>query len=421
MMRAILVNLSLTAEERTGAEDSLDELAGLAGAWGAVVVRRVRQSRPRPSPRTFIGRGKVRELETMAVDLRADLILFDHDLTPVQQRSLEDALPARVVDRTQIILDIFARRASSREGKLQVELARLMYRLPRLAGRGKSFSQPGAGIRTRGPGEQKLEEDRRRIQDRITKVKRQIESLGLRRSGQRTSRKRSPAPLVSLVGYTSAGKSTLFNALTRERVFTSPMMFATLDPVMRRVSFPDGMHFLLSDTVGFIRRLPVELITSFRATLEELRESNCICHVIDLSSSRHEEQAEAVERILAEIGAGDIPLVRVYNKVDLLPGGEEIAPPRGNLPSAGRVFLSAKTGRGVPDLKSLLRSLLFQDRRLYRLRLSEERRGLLPELAARGVVLKASDRPDGVELTLMARPESVRELLPDLVEGEQPC
>lgn len=421
MERAILVSLSTSAREKSEAEDSLDELAGLAGALGARVVHRLRQSRPRPSPRTFMGEGKVQELALLVEELRADLVVIDRNLTPVQQRSLEDALPARVMDRTQLILDIFARRAASREGKLQVELARLMYLLPRLTGRGKAFSQPGAGIRTRGPGEQKLEEDRRRIQDRITRVKRQIESLGRRRAGQRQSRRRSPVPVVSLVGYTSAGKSTLFNALSRERAFTSPMLFATLDPVLRRVAFSDGLYFFLSDTVGFIRKLPVELVTSFRATLEEIRESDCLCHVIDLSSARNEEQAESVERVLSEIGAGDIPLVRVYNKIDLLPGRNELPGLRGGKASAGRIFVSARTGEGIPELKRLLRDVLFQDRRLFHLRLPGDRRSLLPELAERGVILKRAENADYVDLTLMARPESVRDLLPDYSLGDPPC
>jgi len=421
MNRAILVNVSLSAREKAAADNSLDELAGLARAVGATVVHRVRQSRPRPNPRTFIGEGKVRELALLAEELRADIIVFDHNLTPVQQRSLEDSLPARIVDRTQLILDIFARRAASREGKLQVELARLMYQLPRLAGKGKAFSQPGAGIRTRGPGEQKLEEDRRRIQNRITRIKRQIRSLGLRRAGQRSSRRRSPIPVVSLVGYTSAGKSTLFNALSRENVFTSPMLFATLDPVLRRVAFSDGLYFLLSDTVGFIRKLPVELITSFRATLEEIRDSDCICHVIDLASARNGEQAEAVEKVLADIGAGDIPLVRVFNKIDLLSGRDELSALPEGRGAAGRTYVSARTGEGIPGLKQLLRDILFQDRRLFHLRLPGDRRALLPEIAERGVILKAAECPDHVDLTLMARPESVRDLLPEFAEGESSC
>jgi len=421
MERAILVNLSTSAQEKAEAEDSLEELAGLVRAAGGEVVLRTHQSRPKASPRHFIGKGKVEELAGAAADLRADLIVFDHNLTPVQQRSLEERLDLKVIDRTQLILDIFAQRAHSNEGKLQVELAQLSYLLPRLVGRGTALSRLGGGIGTRGPGEKKLEEDRRRIQDRIAKIKREIKGLQQRRANQRQSRKRSPLPVVSLVGYTSAGKSTLFNTLSREHVFTSAMLFATLDPVLRRVYFSDGLYFLLSDTVGFIRKLPVELITSFQATLEEIRESDCICHIIDLTSPQADERAEAVERILAQIQAGGIPLIRVYNKVDLLPNADELLALNEPRAGEGRVYLSAATGQGTADLKRLLLEILFRDMRLFHVRLAAGERALIDQLAVRGVILKASENADHVDLTLMARPEAVRGFLPGLSEGEKPC
>jgi len=427
MERAILVNLSTSAQEKAEAEDSLEELAGLARAAGAEVVWRTTQCRPKANPRHFIGKGKVEELAGSAADLRADMIVFDHNLTPVQQRSLEDSLGLKVIDRTQLILDIFAQRARSNEGKLQVELAQLSYLLPRLVGRGKALSRivGGSGTRgpigTRGPGEKKLEEDRRRIQDRIAKIKKDIKGLQLRRANQRQSRRRSPVPVVSLVGYTSAGKSTLFNTLSREHVYTSSMLFATLDPVLRRVYFSDGLYFLLSDTVGFIRKLPVELITSFQATLEEIRESDCICHVIDMTSAQAEERAEAVERILSEIEASDIPLVRIYNKIDLLPNTEELLALNEQAGRERRVYLAANTGQGSADLKRMLRETLFRDMKLFHVRLAAGERGRLEQLAGQGVILKANENSDHVDLTLMARPEAVRNFLPDSNEGEKPC
>jgi GTP-binding protein HflX len=241
--KAILVHLATTPREKAEAGESIEELAHLAGAAGLLVVDRVFQYRPRISPKYFIGGGKAEELARLKEERQADLIIFDHNLSPIQQRSLEDRIESRVLDRTQLILDIFARRARSNEGKLQVELARLSYLLPRLSGKGASLSRLGAGIRTRGPGEMKLEEDRRRITDRISRIKNEIRSVQKRRENQRQSRRKGPVPTVSLVGYTSSGKSTLFNALCREAVFTSPNLFATLDPVLRRVEYPDGVFF----------------------------------------------------------------------------------------------------------------------------------------------------------------------------------
>jgi GTP-binding protein HflX len=337
MENAILVNLAVSAGEKADSEGSMSELEGLAHAAGARVVRKVFQVKPRISPRTFIGKGKVEEIHNLAQELKADLIIFDHNLSPRQQRNLEDSLDRKVIDRTQLILDIFAQRAHSNEGKLQVELAQLTYLLPRLAGHGKAMSQLGGGIGTRGPGETKLEKDRRRIQDRINKTKKEIRNIEKRRAGQRRSRKESPLPTVSLVGYTSAGKSTLFNTLSKENVFTSPQLFATLDPVLRRVYYPDGIYFLLSDTVGFIRKLPVELVTSFRATLEEVGESDCICHVIDMSAPNAETHTEAVEKILEDIDASGIPRIRVYNKIDLLPNKNDLL---AHMPDSSLVWAS---------------------------------------------------------------------------------
>ena len=418
MEKAILVHLATSRKEKAGAEESVEELAHLAEAAGAWVVDRVFQFRPRISPRYFIGEGKAEELAGLKEEHQADLIIFDHNLSPIQQRSLEERIDAKVVDRTQLILDIFARRARSNEGKLQVELARLTYLLPRLSGKGTSLSRLGAGIRTRGPGEMKLEEDRRRITDRISRIKDEILGIQKRRENQRDSRRKSPVPTVSLVGYTSTGKSTLFNTLCRETVFTSPALFATLDPVLRRVEYPDGVFFFLSDTVGFIRKLPVELVSSFRATLEEIREADCLCHVIDLSSPSADERALAVENILGEIGTGDIPVIKVFNKVDLLPSRRELVA-RNESAGERTVFISAKTGEGISSLKEKIRRILFKDFRLYYLRIPKDRKELIPSFDRWSLVLKKREDGDCSEIKIMAKPKFMVNYLPYLVQGEE--
>ena len=418
MEKAILVHLATSQKEKAAAEESIEELAHLAAAVGALVVDRVFQFRPRISRRYFIGEGKAEELARLREERQADLIIFDHNLSPIQQRSLEDRIEGRVVDRTQLILDIFARRARSNEGKLQVELARLTYLLPRLSGKGTSLSRLGAGIRTRGPGEMKLEEDRRRITDRISRIKNEIQGIQKRRQNQRESRKKSPVPTVSLVGYTSAGKSSLFNALCRETVFTSPALFATLDPVLRRVEYTDGVFFFLSDTVGFIKKLPVELVSSFRATLEEIREADCLCHVIDLASPSTDERIRAVEDILAEIGTGDIPVIKVFNKVDLLPSKEELLA-RNESAGERAVFISAKTEEGISSLKDKIRRILFKDFRLYHLRIPKDRKELIPSFDRWSLVLKKREDGDYSEIKIMANPKFMVNYLPYLVQGEE--
>ena len=418
MGKAILVHLATSRKEKAAAEESIEELAHLAAAAGARVVDKVFQYRPRISPKYFIGQGKAEELARLKEERQADLVIFDHNLNPIQQRSLEDRIESKVVDRTQLILDIFARRARSNEGKLQVELARLTYLLPRLSGKGTTLSRLGAGIRTRGPGEMKLEEDRRRITDRISRIKNEILGIQRRRENQRKSRRKSPVPTVSLVGYTSSGKSTLFNALCRETVFTSPALFATLDPVLRRVEYADGVFFFLSDTVGFIKKLPVELVSSFRATLEEIREADCLCHIIDLTSPSTDERVRAVENILAEIGTGHIPVIKVFNKVDLLPSKEELLA-RNESAGERTVFISAKTGEGISSLKDKIRRLLFKDFRLYYLRIPKERKDLIPSFDRWSLVLKKREDGDCSEIKIMANPKFMVNYLPYLVRGEE--
>jgi GTP-binding protein HflX len=307
------------------AEASLAEFRELLLSAGGEVAAEVLQRRPRPDPATLIGSGKVEEIAAIAASTNADLVLFDHDLTATQLRNLEAALPCRVLDRTQLILDIFARHARTREGQLQVELAQLEYMLPRLTGRGKAMSQLGGGIGTRGPGETQLETDRRRIQRRIDQLKRDLEAVRRVRRQQRQRREAVPVPTVALVGYTNAGKSTLFNTVTGAQVLESARMFATLDPKLRAIELPSRRRVLLSDTVGFIRNLPHTLVTSFRATLEEVGQAEVLIHVRDASSSYGDEQKAQVEKVLGELESLSKPRIEVLNKIDLLPEEERAA------------------------------------------------------------------------------------------------
>jgi GTP-binding protein HflX len=297
---------------------SLAEFEELARSAGAEVAATLIQRRPRPDPATLVGGGKLEEIEGVIASTGADLVLFDHDLSPSQLRNLEAKLPCRVIDRTQLILDIFARHARTREGQLQVELAQLEYQLPRLAGRGKAMSQLGGGIGTRGPGETQLETDRRKINMRIDHVKEQLESVRRIRRQQRQRREAVPVPVVALVGYTNAGKSTLFNALTEAGVLESSRMFATLDPKLRQLQLPSRRKILLSDTVGFIRNLPHTLVTSFRATLEEVERAELLLHVRDASSPMVDEQKAQVQKVLAELDVSKKPVIEVLNKIDLV-------------------------------------------------------------------------------------------------------
>jgi len=300
------------------AEESLNELRVLAISAGAEIAGEFLQHRDRPDPATLIGCGKLEEIAGAVASVSADLILFDHDLTASQQRNIESAVGTRVIDRTQLILDIFAKHARTREGQLQVELAQLEYLLPRLGGRGIEMSQLGGGIGTRGPGETQLETDRRKIYRRIRHVKEQIENVRRIRAQQRQRRESVPVATVALVGYTNAGKSTLFNALTPAAVLESPRMFATLDPTIRSVTLPSRRKVLLSDTVGFIRNLPHTLVSAFRATLEEVQRAALVLHVSDASSPLSAEQDAQVDRVLKELEADQKLRLRVKNKIDLL-------------------------------------------------------------------------------------------------------
>src|SRR5438034_2509680 len=316
--RAALVGLIAGRARRLEAERSLDELAALADAAGAHVVLRVLQERPKPDPSTYLGSGKVKTLAASCAETSADLVIFDNELTPAQLRQIEAEVGRKIVDRTQLILDIFARRARTREGKLQVELAQLKYLLPRLVGAGAALSRLGGGIGTRGPGETKLETDRRRIRSRIHAVTEDIEQVRRRRAQLRERRRKASVPTVALVGYTNAGKTTLFNVLTKADAEASNALFVTLDPLVRQVRLPDSRELLVSDTVGFIDRLPHALVAAFRATLEEVAEADLILHVTDAAAADRGRQMTAVRQVLDEVGAIDVPLVEVYNKCDAL-------------------------------------------------------------------------------------------------------
>ena len=328
--------LARTAAAVVAGEEELPDYAGssldldarraefeeLARSAGAAIATTLVQRRQRADPSTLVGPGKLDEIVAVVASTNASLVLFDHDLTPSQLRNIESRLTCHVIDRSQLILDIFARHARTREGQLQVELAQLQYRLPRLAKRGRAMSQLGGGIGTRGPGETQLETDRRKINLRIDHIKTQLEAVRRIRHQQRQRREAVPVPVVALVGYTNAGKSTLFNALTEAGVLVSSRMFATLDPKLRQLQLPSRRKILLSDTVGFIRDLPPTLVTSFRATLEEVERAEVLLHVQDATSPMHEEQKLQVEKVLAELGVSTKPVIQVLNKVDLLPAQE---------------------------------------------------------------------------------------------------
>ena len=356
--RAAVVGLAFGIDRPVDVEHSLEELRGLAAAAGVTVVLQVLQERPRPDPALLLGRGKVAMLALACDEAGADLVIFNNELSPGQLRNLERTLDRRVLDRTQLILDIFASRARTREGKLQVELAQLKYLLPRLVGAGMALSRLGGGIGTRGPGETKLETDRRRIRRRIGTLGRALDIVRGRRTQARERRHKVSVPTVALVGYTNAGKTTVFNLLTRGGPQPSPTVFATLDPLVRPMKLPDARRLLVADTVGFIDRLPHDLVAAFRATLEEVIGADLLVHVIDVTSPAIDRQSAAVRRVLEEIGAGAVPRVDVLNKCDAA-DPSELARVWRRHPDA--VQLSARTGQGKGALIDLVVSQLSLD------------------------------------------------------------
>jgi GTP-binding protein HflX len=418
--RVLLVGVSLkkTPRGRAGdpsaaGRDSLQELAELAESAGANIAGRMLQVRDALDPATLVGKGKLDEIRAEAELHNVPLVIVDHNLTPVQLRNMEKIIGTRVVDRTQLILDIFAMHARTREGQLQVELAQLNYLLPRLTGRGESLSRLGGGIGTRGPGEQKLETDRRRIRDRVSKINQAIETVRRQRTTRRRARQAVPLGMIALVGYTNAGKSTLFNALTHSEVLTSSKMFATLDPTVRAVRLPSRRRALLSDTVGFLRDLPPDLIAAFRATLEEVQEAALIVQVSDISNPNHAGQDADVLKVLTDLGVQDRPRLRVFNKTDLLSPEDLATLIKANGRTANKVFTSAVTGYGLEDLLARIDTELPVDplvRRNLRIPVSDGRH--LSLVYASGHVLnsKVEDNHMYLEVEL---PESFARRLED--------
>lgn len=389
-------------------EESLEELARLADTAGVEVVGTVTQRRHRPHPVYFVGKGKAKELRQIRGDAGADVLLTDADLTPTQQRNLEEAADVRVVDRTGLILDIFAQRAQTREGKVQVELAQLTYLLPRLTGKGTELSRLGGGIGTRGPGETKLEVDRRRIRKRQGVLRKQVERIGKRRSIERRHRQEAGVPVAALVGYTNAGKSTLLNALAGAEVFVEDKLFATLDPTIRRVALTGGRELLLADTVGFISRLPHQLVAAFRATLEEVTEADVLVHVVDAAHPQREEQMTAARRVLADLGCADKETITAFNKFDLVADRTYLEERLAR--EAHGVAISARNGEGLEELLRLIGERLEQSLIPVELVVPWRAQGLVAEAHGRGRVLSEEFGEDGIALNARVPDDVARRL-----------
>ena len=411
--RAVLVGLSCPSfnADQDADERTMDELRALAETAGAEAVAMTLQRRPAPDARTFIGEGKAEEVKQLAEMNDASLILFDNELSPSQMSNLEELTGRTVLDRSALILDIFAQRARTGEGKLQVELAQYQYILPRLAGMGKAMSRLGGGIGTRGPGESKLESDRRHIRSRIDKLRRDLEQVRQVRSVQRRQRKKAELPLVAIVGYTNAGKSTLLNTLTGAGIEANDRLFDTLDPTTRKKRISDTQEILLSDTVGFIRKLPHHLVSAFKATLEELTYADVLLHVIDLSNPEWEAQAEVVDRLIDQLGAAQTPCIRVFNKCDaylgILPHGENI------------VCISARSGEGAAELTECVRAILGRADHHVTLLLPYAQGALLETLHRDCAVLHTDYRDDGIALEVIIHPEQWTRFERFVIAGEE--
>lgn len=411
--RAILVGIQLQNMTDDYFYSSLKELENLADTAGADVIAQLTQKRTRPDNVTYVGKGKVEELRAAIDELEADLLIFDGELSPIQLRNLENILDIKIIDRTTLIIDIFAMRAKSREGILQVELARLSYKLPRLTGKGQELSRQGGGIGSRGAGEQKLELDRRHIRRRIDEISRHLEEVKRTRELHRAQRKKAGIPVVSLVGYTNAGKSTLFNAMysfmnpaEEEQVEAENKLFKTLDITTRKMVLDNGWEWLLSDTVGFIQNLPHKLVKAFHSTLEEAIQSDLLLHVIDSSSSEREEQIGTVEKVLKELGAIDRPVIKVYNKADLLDAKPYLR--------EEDVLVSSVTGEGMEELLHKIEEKLFSDVKVHRLLLPYDQSLIMSKLHRVGEVTQKDEEEEGWKLAVRLSDENYGRLFSEL-------
>ncbi|MDQ2726441.1 MAG: GTPase HflX [Actinomycetota bacterium] len=393
--KIILVGVTVPPQSDEITEAHLDELALLVDTAGADEAARVVQRRDHPDPATYVGRGKAEELRDLSLAVDADTVVFDDELSPAQSRNLEKILGRTAIDRTAVILDIFAQNARTQEGKAQVELAQLRYRLPRLRGRGRAFSQQAGGIGTRGPGETQLEVDRRRLVRRMSRLESELNRLTDQRRLQRKGRQRGRLPTVSLVGYTNAGKSTLLNAFTEAGVLVEDRLFATLDPRTRRMALPGGESVLVSDTVGFVRKLPHQLVEAFRSTLEVVRESDLVVHLVDSAGPDPEGQIDAVRVVMAEIGAEDVPELLAFNKADLADGwGEASEAKRLAARNPGSVMISAITGSGTDELRQAIGDRLRALADIVELTIPYERGDVLAAVHREGEVMMETHGAD---------------------------
>ncbi|HUF40424.1 MAG TPA: GTPase HflX [Verrucomicrobiae bacterium] len=411
--KAVLIGVDLPSREHQAPlAYSLEELERLAKTAGAKVLKKYSQQIKSVTPSTLMGRGKIEEIQAALGELRADLVIVDEDLTPAQQRNLETAFKVRVVDRSQLILDIFAQRARSNEGKLQVELAQLEYLLPRLTRQWTHLSRLGGGIGTRGPGETQLEIDRRRIRERIGHLKRRLKTVERTRTLQRKERDEVPFATVALVGYTNAGKSTLMNTLTRAGVFVEDKLFATLDPTTRALRLPNGDKVMLVDTVGFINKIPHSLIEAFKSTLEEVRSADLLLHLVDMANPLFEEQIQVVDKVLGEIGAGNIPIVLAPNKIDAV-GAVPLAPLK-QAKVCDVCPISALTGAGIRELLENVGAILDENKERIHACFSQSQGALVALLRERGRIVQESYDEAGAHITAMVTPKlagQIRKLL----------
>ena len=411
--RAVLVGLSAHSlpREECATEESMEELSALLSTAGGECVGMVLQQKDAPDPRTFIGEGKVAEVRELVRAMDADMVIFDNSLSPSQQRVLTEELKVSVLDRSALILDIFAQRARTREGRLQVELAQYKYLLPRLLGMWKHLERQEGAIGTRGPGETQLESDRRHIHKKISKLEAELKDVRRVRATQRERRIKNEVPVVAIVGYTNAGKSTLLNHLTGAEIPANNRLFDTLDTTTRTLEISDTCTVLISDTVGFIRKLPHHLVEAFKATLEELEYADLLLHVIDSSSPQWREQAEVVEQLIHELGADQTPRIEVFNKCDLWTGDIR---PHGE----GRVSISAKTGEGVPELLAAIGRVLDNGARRVTIHLPYDKGGLL-EALYREAKVERVEYSETIDVVAVCTPKIIGQLGP-LVEGWKP-